>query len=171
MTLKNVFLMTAASMVLAGAALAQPYGMGPGMMGGYGYGMGPGMMGGYGMGHGMMGGYGGAGMGPGMMFGDSRAAYAGLDLAPEQRKKINDIGEESSKAMWQLMGTMHQQDNHMRGMFGPGALDESAARKSFQSMTETHKAMFEMQLEARKKIDAVLTKEQREKLRQYWIGR
>ncbi len=50
-------------------------GYGPGMMGGYGggYGMGPGMMGGYGggygMGPGMMGGYGGYGMGPGMMGG------------------------------------------------------------------------------------------------------
>ena len=62
----------------ASAASAQPgygpgyYGMGPGMMGGYGpgYGMGPGMMGGYGPGYGMgpggRGGYGpGYGMGPG----------------------------------------------------------------------------------------------------------
>jgi hypothetical protein len=57
------------------------YGMGHGMMGGWGgygqgYGMGPGMMGGwggygqgYGMGPGMMGGWGGYGMGPGMMYG------------------------------------------------------------------------------------------------------
>jgi len=45
------------------------YGMGPQMMGNYGYGMGPGMMGGYGMGPQMMGGYGGYGMGPGMMGG------------------------------------------------------------------------------------------------------
>jgi hypothetical protein len=56
-------------------AAAQPYGYGPGMMGG-GYGPGYGMMGGYGhgymMGPGMMGGYGpgymmGPGYGPGMM--------------------------------------------------------------------------------------------------------
>jgi hypothetical protein len=73
--------------------------------------------------------------------------------------------------MWQLMGTMHQQGYHMQGMFGPGVLDESAARKSFQTMTETQKAMFELQLEARKKIDAVLTKEQRDQLRQHWSGR
>jgi hypothetical protein len=60
------------------------YGMGPGMMGGYGgyggYGMGPGMMGGYGgygMGPGMMGGYGGYGMGPGMMGG-----YGGYGMGP-----------------------------------------------------------------------------------------
>ena len=42
-----------AGALLAGAALAQPYGMGPGMMGGGGgYGPGPGMMGGYGGGGG-----------------------------------------------------------------------------------------------------------------------
>jgi len=69
------------------------------------------------------------------------------------------------------MGAMHEQGYHMHGMFGPGALDEAAARKAFQAMAETQKAMFEMQLEARKKIDAVLTPEQREQLRRYWSGR
>lgn len=162
MKLKSVLVAAAASVALAGVVIAQPYGMGPGMMGGYG---------GYGMGQGMMGGYGGGGMGPGMMFGYVNGAYAGLDLTPEQHKKIADIEEETTRAMWQLMGTMHQQGYHMQGMFGPGALDEQAARKSFQTMTETQKAMFEMQLEARKKMDAVLTKEQREKLRQYWSSR
>jgi Spy/CpxP family protein refolding chaperone len=144
-----------AHVVLSGAAVAQPYGGGPGMMGGYGgggYGMGPGMMGGYGMGPGMMGGYGGD-------------AYAGLKLSTEQQKKINAIQQESSKAMWQMMGVMHEQGHHMRGMVGTGPFDEAAARKAFQTMQETHKAMFELQLEAHRKIDAVLTKEQREQLR------
>ena len=50
----------AAGALVAGLAVAQPYGMGPGMMGGYGYGPGAGY--GYGAGHGMMGGY---GYGPG----------------------------------------------------------------------------------------------------------
>jgi Spy/CpxP family protein refolding chaperone len=53
----------------------------------------------------------------------------------------------------------------MHGMFGPGPFDEAAARKAFQTMQETQKAMFDMQLEAHKKMDAVLTKEQREQLR------
>jgi hypothetical protein len=66
-------------LALAAAAYAQEpgyYGMGPGMMygwgGGPGYGMGPGMMygwGGYGPGHGRGPGWGGYGMGPGMMYG------------------------------------------------------------------------------------------------------
>ena len=107
-------------------------------------------------------------MGPGMMGGDGGEAYAGLDLSAEQRKKIADIQQATAKAQWQLMGTMHEQGYHMYGMVGPGAIDEAAARKSFETMTETRKAMFEMQLEARKKIDAVLTPQQREQLRRNW---
>jgi hypothetical protein len=61
----------AASVLGADLVAAQPYGMGPGMMNGYGAG--------YGMGVGFMAGPGGHGMGPGMMssFGDE--AYAGLE--------------------------------------------------------------------------------------------
>jgi len=176
MNVKRAALAVAASLLLAVPVMSQPYG--PGMMGGYGggWGMGPGMMGGYGggwgMGPGMMGGYGpGGGAGPGMMRGYGGDAYADLDLSADQRKKISDIREQTGKAMWQLMGTMHEQDYHMNGMMGPGALDEQAARKAYESMAATHKAMFDMQLEARRKVDAVLTPEQRDKLRKVWSNR
>lgn len=163
MKVKRILVAGAASLLVAGSVIAQPYGMGPGMMGG-GYGS-------YGMGSGMMGGYGepGAyGMGPGMMGGYGANVAAGLNLSAEQRKKIADIQEETAKGMWQLMGTMHQQRYHMDGMFGLGTLDEQAANKAYESMAATQKAMFQMQLEARRKIDAVLTTEQREQLRRYW---
>lgn len=100
------------------------------------------------------------GMGPGMMRG-----YWGLDLSAEQRKKIEQIQDETAKARWQLMGTIHQKGFHMDGMFGRVEFDEQEARKAFQAMADAHKEMFELSLEARKRIDAVLTKEQREKLR------
>jgi len=122
------------------------------------------------MGAGFMAGPGGHGTGPGMMsFGDE--AYAGLELSPEQRNKIAEIQQATAKAQWQLMGTMHEQGYRMYGIAGPGAFDEAAARKSFDAMTETRKAMFEMQVEARKKVDAVLTPQQREQLRRYWSAR
>ena len=124
-----------------------------------------------GMGPGMMGGPGGYGMVPGMMGGYANEAYAGLDLSAEQRKKIADIQRETAKAQWQLMGTMHEQGYRMYGNAGPGAFDEAAARKSFETMSETRKAMFEMQIETRKKIDAVLTPQQREQVRRYWSTR
>jgi len=147
-----------AGLLLAGSVLAQPYGGGPGMMGGYGggQGMGPGMMGGSG---------GGYGMGPGMMGSWGPEAYAGLKLTPEQKKQITTIQQDSRKAMWQLMGAMHEQDYHLHDLLGPGALDEATARKAFQQMQETQKAMFELRLDVRRKIDAVLTPEQREQLR------
>lgn len=152
----NVLTGVAAIAALTGVAVAQPQGMGPGMIGGYG--SGPGMMGGF-------------GMGPGMMFGYTNDAYAGLDLTLEQQKTIASIHEQTSTAMWQHMGTMHGQGSHMQGMFGAGPVDEAATRKSFQTMTDTQKAMFELQLDARNKIDAVLTKDQREKLIRYRNGR
>jgi Spy/CpxP family protein refolding chaperone len=144
---------SAAGLVLAGTALAQPYGMGPDMMGGYG--MGGGMMGSYG---------GGYRMGQGGMRGGPDGGLARLNLSPDQSKKIANIQATSSRAMWQLMGAMHEQGYQMQGMYGPGSLDEPAARKSFQAMTESRQAMFDLQLDTRKKIDNVLTKEQREQL-------
>ena len=162
MKLKNMVVGVAVAVALVGAAVAQPQRMGPGMMGGNGGGYG----GVYGMGQGMMGG--GYGMGNGTMFGYTSDAYAGLDLTPEQQKTMAGIQEQTSKVMWQHMGAMHGQGYHMQGMFGSGPFDEVAARKSFQTMAETQKAMFELQLDGRKKIDAVLTKEQREKLSRYW---
>lgn len=154
-----------ASVLVAGVVAAQPYGMGPGMMNGYG----PGTS--YGMGSGYMGGPGGYGMGPGMMGGFGGEAYAGLDLSPEQRGKITEIQQATAKAQWQLMGTMHEQGYRMYGNAGPGAFDEAAARKSFDAMSDTRKAMFEIQIEARKKVDAVLTPQQREQARKYWSTR
>lgn len=166
MSTRKTWIALAATLLMAGTTLAQPYGGGPGMMGGYGggsgggYGMGPGMMGGQGGGYGS-----GYGMGPGMMGGWGVEAYAGLKLSPEQKKQITAIQQDGRKAMWQLMGTMHEQGYHMHDLFGPGAVDEAAARKSFEQMQATQKAMFELQLDAQKKINAVLTAEQREQLR------
>jgi len=154
----------AAGLLVAGLAAAQPYAMGPGMMGGYDHSAGAG----YGMGPGFMAGPGGYGMGPGMMGGNARGgAYAGLDLTADQRQKIADIQRATDKAQWQLMGTMHEQGYAVHGSGAAGALDEAAARKAFDAMTETRKAMFESQLDARKKIDAVLTPQQREQLRRF----
>ena len=150
MKLKHALAGLTAIVMLNSAAMAQPYGKGAAMMGGYG---------------------GSYGMGPGMMSGCDNAAYAGLDLTPEQHKAIAGIHEQASKAMWQLMGAVHGHGHHMQGMFGLGPLDEAETRKSFQAMADAQKAMFELQLNTRKKLEAVLTKDQREKLNRHWRGR
>lgn len=146
------------------------YGMGPGMMGG-GYGMGPGMMGGgYGMGPGMMGG--GYGMGPGMMMDGWGYGLSGaLNLNEEQQKKIQKIQEDLGKQQWALMQTMHDAMTAAYKKYGNSDdIDIEAVMKTQSEMTNAHLQMLRNRLEAQKQIRAILTKEQREKLKEMYRG-
>jgi Spy/CpxP family protein refolding chaperone len=113
------------------------------------------MMGG-GPGYGM-----GSGMGPGMMGGGYGPGYAALNLSDEQRKNIDAIQEEMWRKQGELMGAMHAQSYRMHDF---GKADDAAARKAFDEMAAAHKQMFETRLDARKRIDAVLTPEQRKQV-------
>lgn len=155
----------------SGPAPRGGYGGGPGMMGGggygmggYGYGMGPGMMGHYGMGPGMMGEY---GMGPGMMWGYGPGIP---DLTSEQRKKIGEIQKDQRQKQWQLMEKMHEQNFQSGGAYRDGKFDEQAARKRYDEMAALRKQMFENSLQERKRIDDVLTPQQRQQLQRPWGG-
>src|SRR5664279_2420598 len=146
------------------------YGSGPAMMDGYGagYGMGPGMMGGngagYGMGPGMMGGYGaGYGMGPGMMGG--YGSGSDLNLSTEQRGKIAKIQDDVRRKHWELMGKMQDEQSQMNELYYADNRDDAALSKSYRKMSDLRHQMFDLSLGAQKQIDAVLTKEQREKLK------
>ena len=181
------------AVVLAGAvpalSAAQPetpcpggYGMGPGMMGGYGggYGMGPGMMGGYGggygMGQGMMGGYGGGyGMGPGMMGGygmgpGMMGGYwgKGLDLTEAQQAKINKIQDATRKAHWAMMGEMMDQQAKLRDLYLAPKQDNAAIDAANKTIGKLHQQMYDTSVDAQKRMEAVLTKAQQEKLRSNW---
>ena len=114
---------------------------------------------------------GGYGMGPGMMggFGPGYGLY-GLDLTSDQRAKIGDIQREFAEKRWELMGKLHAQDGPMSQAFA-GPFDEKAARKAYEAMTDAHKKMFEASLQMRKKVEAVLTPEQREQMGRGWRGR
>ena len=131
-------------------------GMGPGMMGGYG--------GGYGMGPGMMGGY-GHGMGPGMMGG-----YwgSGLDLTEEQQAKINKIQDESRKSHWALMSTMMDQQAKLRDLYSAPKRDAAAIDEAYKAFGKLQQQMYDTSVEVQKRMEAVLTQEQQEKLRNHW---
>ena len=156
-----------------GSGMMGCYGAGPAGMGGYG--MGPGMMGGYGMGPGMMGGYGGYGMGPGMMGGygmghGMMGPYwgSGLDLTQEQQTRVNQIQDETRKAHWTLMGEMMNQQARLRDLNLAPKRDDAAIDAAYKEFGKLHQKMYESSVEAHKRMEAVLTKEQQEKLRTYW---
>ena len=144
---------TLAAALAGGAAQAQ--GWGPGMMGGYG----PGMMGG-GYGPGMMGGY-----GPGMMGGYGYGYGALPDLTAEQRSKIVEIQREARAKQWPLMQQMQEL------MWSDSAYDEQGQRRDYDKMAALQKQMFENGIDTRKRIEAVLTPQQREQLRRGGPGR
>jgi Spy/CpxP family protein refolding chaperone len=63
---------------------------------------------------------------------------------------------------------MHEQRLKFYDFGASGRSDDAAARKAYEAMSEARKAMFENSLEARKRIEAVLTKEQRQQARSGW---
>ena len=101
---------------------------------------------------GMMGGM----MGPGTM------GYGPLpaDLTAEQRRQLAEIHREFRARQWPLMQQMHEL------MWDEGApSDEQAQRRAYDKFAALHKQMFENRLAMRKRIDALLTPQQRESLR------
>jgi Spy/CpxP family protein refolding chaperone len=144
----------------ATAQIGPGYGMmGPG--GGHGYGYGYGMMGpGYGMPGAGGYGYGMPGMGAGM-WGGIRSLPA--SLSAEQRTKIAEIQRDVRKRQWPLMQQM-QELMWNDGTAEPAALDEQAQRRDYDRIAALQKQMFETMLESRKRIEAVLTPQQREEM-------
>lgn len=155
--------------LLSTSALADrsPDSYGPGY--GMGYGMGS-MMGGYGMG-GMMDGCGygermggqrsDCGMGPGMMGG--YGMRSDLNLSADQRSKIAKIQNDLRRQHWVLMGKMLDEQAQMGEQYSSDNPDEALLKKIYRNMSDLRHQMFDLSLDARKQIEAVLTKEQREK--------
>lgn len=131
-------------------AVAQGQGMGGGMMGG-------GMMGG----GGTMGGP-GAGTGGGYRSG----GYAEVDLTSEQRAKLDDIRRDLARKRQEISSRTRGQRFDMHDVFTLGSVDEAEARQAFEADAAARKEMFEASLDAAKRMNAVLTQEQREQLRQ-----
>jgi Spy/CpxP family protein refolding chaperone len=148
-----------------------PYGMmSPGMMGqgmmspGM---MGQGMMGSGMMGQGMMGhGYGGMmGQGYGMMGG-----YVPMwlpDLKEEQQKKISAIYEELHKKRWDVMTRMQGEYATLRGLYAADKRDPAAIGNQYKKIGELRRQMVEQSVDAHNRMEALLTKEQKGKLRSF----
>jgi Spy/CpxP family protein refolding chaperone len=134
--------------------------MGPGMMGGYGsgYGMGPGMMGGYGPGY---------GMGPGMM---GWRNYRELNLSADQKSKITQIRQEMRTKQWALMGEMMDAQDSLQDLYDVDKQDAAAINKQYKEIEELRRRMVDNSVDAHNRINSILTKEQRERLRETGRG-
>ncbi|BBN59872.1 Spy/CpxP family protein refolding chaperone [Hydrogenovibrio marinus] len=133
-------------------------GYGPGMMGGYGS---PGMMGGYG-GMGMMGGYGGMGM---------MGGYGGMGVINLSDKQINQMQKIRSEQMAQMTPMMNEMWKARNDMFkAMRSHDQKAISKAYDEMAAVRKQAFMLHSKMREKMQSILTKEQKEKLRNAYRG-
>ncbi len=167
----------------AGPGPGMMQGDGPGPMRGYGPGCdgGPGKARGYGGGAqwgggpGMMRGRGGGpewGGDPGMMrgrgggYGPGRV-FAELDLTPDQQEKIAKVQEDMRRSNWDTMGQLHAEQFKLRGLYLADKPDPNAIADQQKKVDELHRAMIKSQVETGNRIQALLTKEQRDRLREY----
>ena len=158
------------------------YGMGPGggmgmmgggmmdmmMGGGPGGGMGMGMMGMGGPGMGMMGGgmMGGMGMGPGGGMGPVWM----LDLTDEQRDKIEKIYDDVRRKNWDTYGKIMDEQSKLRDLYSGDTVDPKKVGAIYAGISKLHQQVIEANVEAHNRVQAVLTKEQKEQLRQWSRG-
>lgn len=144
--------------------------MGPGMMGGPGMMMGQGGMGGMGMmGPGMMGGMGMMG-GPGMM-GSGMGPLGMLDLSADQRSKIAQIQSDLRKRQWGTTGQVMDEQEKLQELLAAETPDPKKVGAAYAKIADLQRQMMEAGIEAHNRVQAVLTKEQREQLRQLGRGR
>lgn len=162
----------------------EPSTYGPGMMGGYG----PGMMGNYGPGQGgygpgqgrygpgMMGGYGyhygagmmGGGWGQGGMMGLG-PLYA-LNLNEQQLGKVNQIRDESRRKNWEIVGKIMDEQARMRDLLSAEKRDPSAIGKQAMKIAELRRQILESSVDTQNRIEALLTKEQKDQMRNFRRG-
>jgi len=180
------FLMTLTALAALSAAVplaqAQPArsespreGYGPGMMGGYGgpgqgpYG--PGMMRGqgqaYGYGPGMMG---GGMMSGGMMGGMGLGPLQALDLNEQQQTRINQIRDETRRKNWDTMGKLMDEQARLRDLFAAEKRDPTAIGKQSMKLADLRRQLLEASIESHNRIEALLSKEQKDQLRSYRRG-
>ncbi|QKT04156.1 Spy/CpxP family protein refolding chaperone [Ectothiorhodospiraceae bacterium 2226] len=138
--------------------------MGPGMgMMGHGMGMmGPGMgMMGHGMG--MMG-----QDGMGMRGGRNLAAM--LELTPEQQKQLREIRRDLHRQQWDPLGKLIEAREDLRELHQAERPDPAAIGEAHERAAQLERPVIEARVQARNEMHAVLTDEQREKLREMRRG-
>ena len=159
-----------------GPGMMRGYGGGPGALGGCdderGYGRGPAMMregrgggpGAWGEGPGMMREWRG---GPGMMRGGPGGPFLQLDLTPDQHEKIAGIREDMRRKTWDTVGQLHSEQFKLRHLYAADKPDPNAIADQQKKIDDLRRTMVKARVETANQIQAVLTKEQRERLREF----
>lgn len=141
------------------------YGMGQGMIPGYGRGMGSGWcswhlgqgMKAYGIGPGFR-----CGQGP--MMGPCYDPFSGLNLYESQQKEMTEIRDELRKKHWELMGEMNDEYAKLDDLYNKAKLDPTAIDKQLERIYSLQRRMAVTSIEAYNQMESLLTPAQKQLL-------
>ena len=111
----------------------------------------------------------GWGMGPGMM-GPGMQGGAIPNLTDEQRKQLSSIRREASDKHWNLMGKVRTERLHLQDLYSAESADPDAIGAQQKKLLALRQQMIDVSVDAQKRVDALLTKEQKEALRTWRRG-
>jgi len=77
---------------------------------------------------------------------------------------VGKIQNDTRSKQWEFMGKIHEEQNRLFDLSNADTPDDAAISKSYKKLSELRQQMFDNSLAARKQIDGVLSKEQREQL-------
>ncbi len=105
-------------------------------------------------------------MGQGTIAGINPADLAALDLTERQRDKVTEVQRDLQRKRGSVTASIRELRWKQQDMMRGSEFDAGAARKTHDEIAGLRKEMFEAALDARKRIEAVLTKQQLEWLKQ-----
>tara|TARA_R110000868_G_scaffold750_5_gene5528 strand:- start:8161 stop:8781 length:621 start_codon:yes stop_codon:yes gene_type:complete len=108
-------------------------------------------------------------MGPGMMpmgrMGEERElVWRDLDLTDGQRADMTGIRDKMRKDHWAVTGAMMDIHNTIRDLYAAEKFDEKALNKAYGKLAELQQQMFLIGTQAKTKMMALLSSEQRQQL-------
>ena len=96
--------------------------------------------------------------------------YAALDLTDQQRAKIVRIFEDMRKKNWDSMGKVMDESATLRELYNAPAHDPAAIGRQTVKIAELRRPIIESMVAAHDEIAALLTTEQKDRLRNFGRG-
>lgn len=91
------------------------------------------------------------------------APWSRSDLSADQRTKINPIRDGTRRKNWELMGRLMDEQARLRDLSDAPKQDADALDKGYKRVNQLQQQISESSEDAYKRMEAILTKEQREK--------
>jgi Spy/CpxP family protein refolding chaperone len=97
-------------------------------------------------------------------------AMQSLNLAPDQRSKLNKIQNEARKQQWALMGRVLDERAKLYDLYAADRPDPKKIGPVYGAIFDIRRQMIETQIDAMNRAKDILNKEQLEKLKQLQQG-